>query len=1417
MLVRAAGRRQSRHSSLQLAHLADSLHLPFLCPAQLRWSERHSRHAAQVRSQSSKTVAPSRLPPSRLQSLSHSQARHLATAAEAYQSTSVPHYPPPNITDAKPQSWDQFSPSSDPDLPFIDLRESVAQPQEYMRSRMGIGGWPEDMLENIETNLRVERFGRCKRIIHRLVDQNVAPHYVPYVHFKFLDARLGSMPSDRHGRQLVFEDMTDWFENEVMAKNVSIDSRVLVTMIRGALDALEGVKLERAVRQYYHLAVAQGDEMVDEVINSEDYTDEQLWTLVEIMPEFAPEDLDLQELDKQQQQQQQQQQDTEGESALPGKDDADIPDTLPGMFKDLPRLVQTEQKGFGLTTLKNTLHRAEEALNPTIYADGARAPLTRRERQQIIEESASEAAVEKWKNEDQHLKALGIHSELDPHRPIGGLMWQWYSALLPVLQEELAECRKLLDRADKQEAINDDRLAYGAHLESVPLPQVAATTILYVMSLIAGGKDRNTGLFTTELKLARLSANIGKSLQNEAVLLAAQKAERKKKASKRAKPASEAKPSKRAMLEPSDLQWPLTIRVKLGAMLVSKLIETAKMPVSRTHPRSKEVVTQLQPAFLHKTVYEHGRKQGLLSACSDLIEKLDRDPVGHLIAKRLPMVIEPEPWTDFSKGGYLYYPTSVIRFGTADKVPRDYARAAINRGDLTQIFSALDVLGKIPWQINEDVLRVQVEAWNTGEAIANFAPLQPTEEAVEKPADETNADAMRTYRRLKKEQADKISGYHSQRCFQNFQLEIARAFRHEKMYFPHNIDFRGRAYPIPPYLNHMGADNVRALMKFADGKELGVEGLRWLKIHLANVFGYDKASLREREEFVMEHLSDVYDSATNPLSGGRWWLKSEDAWQTLAACCELKAALDSPDPTKFVSTLPIHQDGTCNGLQHYAALGGDAIGARQVNLEPGDRPSDVYTAVADGVRAQVERDFKEGHPVAKILHGRITRKVVKQPVMTNVYGVTYYGARLQVKRQLEELFPEIKASDPIDHLTLASYVARKIFESLGEMFRGAQAIQQWLGECADRISHCVTLEQIQEMQRAPGVDPLAAVNPKKAGKGRRSLESLARLSSSKQLFRSSVIWTTPLRLPVVQPYRTTKRRLVPTSLSKLSLQEPTTLDPVSRRKQLQGFPPNFIHSLDATHMMLSANKCYERGIAFASIHDSFWTHACDINDLSRILRDAFVDMHSEDIIGRLRHEFEARYKGAMYLASVDLRSSVGKKIMDFQKRRKASPGVKQGADQSYQVNELLIEAERHRLLVSENPEERKRGEEMVTAGSIFAAEKDAEQALAIPADITDSKLGEIPSDEAAATNFDAKVSTLVDSTPDEDADVSEMVDDAADDETSASSTSQTASKSGKKKQQVRRAYVWLPLHFPAVPEKGTFDVRRLKQSTYFFH
>lgn len=93
--------------------------------------------------------------------------------------------------------------------------------------------------------------------------------------------------------------------------------------------------------------------------------------------------------------------------------------------------------------------------------------------------------------------------------------------------------------------------------------------------------------------------------------------------------------------------------------------------------------------------------------------------------------------------------------------------------------------------------------------------------------------------------------------------------------------------------------------------------------------------------------------------GRMWWAQSEEPWQTLASCMEIAKAIKSGDPKSYVCHFPVHQDGSCNGLQHYAALGRDRAGAESVNLKPSVRPQDVYSCVAALVSSNVRDEIAE--------------------------------------------------------------------------------------------------------------------------------------------------------------------------------------------------------------------------------------------------------------------------------------------------------------------------------------------------------------------------------------------------------------------------------------------------------------------------
>ena len=71
-------------------------------------------------------------------------------------------------------------------------------------------------------------------------------------------------------------------------------------------------------------------------------------------------------------------------------------------------------------------------------------------------------------------------------------------------------------------------------------------------------------------------------------------------------------------------------------------------------------------------------------------------------------------------------------------------------------------------------------------------------------------------------------------CPPPFPVQIAEEFKDEPVfYYPHNIDFRGRAYPMHSHLNHLGHDVNRGMLQFANSRVVGERGLYWLHIQVA--------------------------------------------------------------------------------------------------------------------------------------------------------------------------------------------------------------------------------------------------------------------------------------------------------------------------------------------------------------------------------------------------------------------------------------------------------------------------------------------------------------------------------------------------------------------------------------------------------
>ncbi|XP_005175249.2 DNA-directed RNA polymerase, mitochondrial [Musca domestica] len=632
-----------------------------------------------------------------------------------------------------------------------------------------------------------------------------------------------------------------------------------------------------------------------------------------------------------------------------------------------------------------------------------------------------------------------------------------------------------------------------------------------------------------------------------------------------------------------EVAWPTNVLTGVGRFLYNILMRDIKIDSFCMRQNQKTNQQNLLPAF-----YTLFRNQGRL-----VKEEVKPHPVlaRLLRASRqqtltfdsnlVPMLCPPQPWSTPHNGGYLLNKSDLIRLPL--QAIQQWER--INSMNPQNIYPALDSLNQlasVPWRVNTDVLDIIIEVFQNGGDEKLDVPQPPSSlpalpSIPKNDVSISNADRAKLFKDKmihRRKQAEMYSLW----CDTLYRLSLANHFRDKVFWLPHNMDFRGRVYPVPPHLNHLGSDLARSMLIFDQPQPLGVDGFSWLKLHCINLTGLKKRdSVRERLLYAEEVMPEILDSADNPLNGRRWWAKSDEPWQTLACCIEIAKVHRSPNPAEYMSRFPIHQDGSCNGLQHYAALGRDKAGAISVNLAPSETPNDVYSAVAALVEKSRKRDADNGLHVAEALNGFVKRKVIKQTVMTTVYGVTRYGARLQIARQLKDIddFPK-------DWVWPAStYLTTKTFESIREMFTSTREIQDWFTECARLIS----------------------------GVCGRNVE-----------------WVTPLGLPVVQPYNRQDNKQIPKANVRVSEAMATDMyEKPNVMKQKNAFPPNFIHSLDSSHMMLTSLHCERAGLTFVSVHDCFWTHACTVPELNRICREQFVALHSQPILEDLSEFLKEKY------------------------------------------------------------------------------------------------------------------------------------------------------------------------------------------------
>ena len=212
--------------------------------------------------------------------------------------------------------------------------------------------------------------------------------------------------------------------------------------------------------------------------------------------------------------------------------------------------------------------------------------------------------------------------------------------------------------------------------------------------------------------------------------------------------------------------------------------------------------------------------------------------------------------------------------------------------------------------------------------------------------------------------------------------------------------------------------------------------------------------------------------------------------------------------------------------------------------------------------------------------GKINRSFVKSPVMTESYGS---GTKAKARAILEDLEGTnllIKIEDS-QRFMVAQAITKLFEKALKSVSRSPSRYKEWMKSYAK--------EMTQE---------------------------------------SSIRWKTPLGLEVEQVEYKSKTAKVPIGggfSRKVTFKIFT--DERDNQKHIQGFSPNFIHSLDASHLMMTINELKREGINdIVTVHDSFATHANDVGLISKVLRESFVALHQSEILEEFRAYVKERFK-----------------------------------------------------------------------------------------------------------------------------------------------------------------------------------------------
>lgn len=397
-------------------------------------------------------------------------------------------------------------------------------------------------------------------------------------------------------------------------------------------------------------------------------------------------------------------------------------------------------------------------------------------------------------------------------------------------------------------------------------------------------------------------------------------------------------------------------------------------------------------------------------------------------------------------------------------------------------------------------------------------------------------------------------------------MKSAESWRGKTFYFPYFWDSRGRIYTDTTCgFTPQGADHEKALVISTHKEVLTNDGFKAL---VEAAHGYS-----EIEWSVEEMVNMVKDP-------GGWkdtWSKADKPYSYMA-CAKLIAEYMVCPTRPLAAFIPL--DGRCSGLQHWSAVIRSNAITKHLGMHSEEAELDIYEKVAEDWRNSLEPEW----------HFMATRKAAKIPVMT--WG--YMATTMTSMEHMDKLFgaERVWCPDICEFVTVGEGLDRAVtgrmgadlYSRLNETLGPLRAAVDWLCDCATAIAEIGNVEISW-----PTPDGFEATQRKVKGVTR----DLDCVLSNGDRFQLDILY--------------------------FDTEIPNTA------KHRSAIAPNVIHSLDATHLRMTARMLGQLGLPMIFIHDSFATHVNHRKKLYDIIVDTFIDLYMGDYLSDLHSFWGMKY------------------------------------------------------------------------------------------------------------------------------------------------------------------------------------------------